>query len=90
MIYHTPVTTPVAERVALHERSKKPPEGKVYVGNKELDDKLVSTLSYLWEHKRDLIKGSSEMFAAYRGLLQYLVAIENVTAIELHQRLAKA
>lgn len=75
---------------AIQERSKKPPEGKVYVGNKELDDKLASILIYLWEHKRELVKGSAGMFAAYRELLQYLVAIENVTAIELHQRLAQA
>ncbi|MBX2933843.1 MAG: ATP-binding protein [Ferruginibacter sp.] len=74
---------------AILERSKKPPEGKVYVGNKELDDKLLSTLIYLWEHKRDLVKGSTAMFAAYRELLQYLVAIENVAAIELHQRLGQ-
>ena len=75
---------------AIQERSKKPPEGKVYVGHKELDDKLASTLIYLWEHKRDFVKGSTAMFSAYRELLQYLVAIENVTAIELHQRLTHA
>lgn len=75
---------------SLKQRNEKPPEGKVYVGNKELDDKLASTLSFLWEQKRSLIKDSDEMFPAYRELLQYLVAIENVIAIELQQKLLQS
>ena len=72
---------------ALEQKNEKPPDGKVYIGNKELDDKLASTLSFLWEQKRDSIKGTEEMFSSYRELLQYLVAMENVIAIELQQKL---
>ena len=72
---------------SFQRRNEKPPEGNVYVGHKELDDKLASTLSFLWEQKRSLIKNSDEMFLAYRELLQYLVSIENVIAIELQQKL---
>lgn len=36
---------------------------------------------------RRLIKDSDEMFSAYRELLQYLVAIENIIGIELQQKL---
>jgi hypothetical protein len=71
----------------LEKKSEKPTTGMVYVGHKELDDKLASTLSFLWENKKDLIKCNNEMFSAYRELLQYLVAIENVIGIELQQRL---
>lgn len=74
---------------AIQQRNKKPPEGKIYVGHKDLDDKLASMLVYLWEHKRESVRGSAKMFASYREMLQYLVAIENVIAIELHQRLAQ-
>ena len=63
---------------ALEKKNEKSPEGMVYVGHKDLDDKLASTLSYLWEHRRDLIKNNDEMFSCYRERLQYLVAIENV------------
>jgi hypothetical protein len=72
---------------ALQHRNEKPPDGKVYVGNKDLDDKLATTLSFLWEQKRGLIKDSHEMFSAYRELLQYLAAIENIIGIELQQKL---
>lgn len=75
--------------VSLQHRNQPPPDGKVYVGNKELDDKLASTLTFLWENKKELIKASATMFTAYRELLQYLIAIDNVTGMELHQRLAK-
>jgi len=73
--------------MALEKKNEKPPEGKIYVGHKDLDDKLASTLSYLWEQRRDLIKSNTEMFSCYREILQYLIAIENVIGIELQQRL---
>lgn len=72
---------------ALEKSRQEPPPGRVYVGHNDLDDRLASTLSFLWENKKDIITTNSELLGDYRELVQYLIAMENIVGIEIHQRL---
>ena len=72
---------------SLQRRNVLPPANSIYVGHKDLDDRLASSLAKLWEQKKDLLKKDESIFSNYRELLQYLIAIENVIGSELQQRL---
>lgn len=72
---------------ALEKSRQEPPPGRVYIGHKDLDDRLASTLSFLWENKKEVIAGDTELLSDYRELIQYLVSMENIVGIEIHQRL---
>ncbi|TKK64367.1 hypothetical protein FC093_22705 [Ilyomonas limi] len=74
-------------KLGLHLKYQTPPDNKVWVGHKELDDKLSNTLSYLWQFRKDDIKRDKHLYSLYRELIQYLIAIQNVVGIELQNAL---
>lgn len=74
-------------RTGLHISQQKPVEGMVWAGHKDLDDKLASIMSAIWQYHADSIKSDKECFSYYRELIQYLIAIKNVVGIELQYSL---
>lgn len=74
-------------RLSLHQSQQKAPEGMVWVGHKDLDDKLATCLSALWQYFSDDIKTDKESYIFYRELIQYLIAMKNVVGIELQNSL---
>lgn len=76
-------------RMSLYQSQQKAPEGKVWVGNKDLDDKLALALSALWQYYPGDLKADKESYVFYRELIQYLIAMKNVVGIELQNALVE-
>jgi hypothetical protein len=74
-------------RLSMQQSQQQPPGGMVWVGHKDLDDKLASVLSSLWQYSSDAIKTDNQSYALYRELIQYLIAIKNVVGMELQNAL---
>ncbi|MEI3802332.1 MULTISPECIES: AAA family ATPase [unclassified Chitinophaga] len=74
-------------QLSLHQSQQKAPEGLVWVGHKDLDDKLATCLSALWQYFSDNMKTDKESYVFYRELIQYLIAMKNVVGIELQKSL---
>jgi len=64
-----------------------PPEGRVFVGDPENDKRLSAALIYVWTHKRALLLQNKVLMKIFQNLLQYLVRINNVSAIDLQKQM---
>lgn len=82
-LYHLAVFFNYSLRVSQQEA----PKGRVWTGHPELDNKLASTLSALWEFQREQLTADRQVYALYRELLQYLLAMRNAVGIELQNSL---
>jgi len=76
-------------QLSLHQSQQKAPDGMIWVGHKELDDKLALALSALWQYYPDALKADKESYVFYRELIQYLIAMKNVVGIELQNALVE-
>ena len=72
---------------SLWSSQQTPPEGKVWVGNPELDTRLALTVGELWQRHALELKADKEIYQSFRKLILYLIAIKNVVGIELQNAL---
>jgi hypothetical protein len=56
----------------------------------DIEDDLAKLLNVVWEQDQVALRATSEAFAAFRGLLAWLVGRQNASGLELQGRIGGA
>lgn len=86
------LSTPAAAAIRLRtlawflERLQADEERSVY-RDEDADDDLAKLLNVVWDQDQSRLRGASESFAAFRGLLAWLVERPNSMGLELQGRI---